>query len=209
MDSKQIITFLNPTIGEIRGLIIDGEPWFLAGKVCDCLKLKNSSKVLSDIKTKHLRYGDKIEGVSIRYPLLKTPGGTQKVAVVNETILYEMIFQSRTEKAFLFQQWIFKDVLPSLRKRGEYRMEGKLIRKSLTDTIKDSGENERMHGYGYSTYSMMINKSLGLSSKVDRNTLDGETLEKIARREDLVRTLVAEGKKYPEIKRFIKVEFNA
>ena len=46
---------------------------------------------------KHLKYGDKIEGVSICYPLIKTAGGRQKVAVVNENILYEMIFMSHTE----------------------------------------------------------------------------------------------------------------
>ena len=40
---------------------------------------------------------EKIEGVSICYPLIKTAGGRQKVAVVNENILYEMIFMSHTE----------------------------------------------------------------------------------------------------------------
>ena len=50
-----------------------------------------------NIKEKHLKYGDKIEGVSICYPLIKTAGGRQKVAVVNENILYEMIFMSHTE----------------------------------------------------------------------------------------------------------------
>ena len=208
MNSNQIITFTNPTIGEIRGLLIDGEPWFLAGKICDCLKLKNTSESLRKIRAKHKQFGDEINGVTIREVVIKDSlGRKNKANIVNESILYELIFQSQTKKAFEFQRWVFKDVLPSLRKHGEYRMEGKLIRKNFTDTIKDSGENERMHGYGYSTYSMMINKSLGLPSKVDRNTLDSETLEKIARREDLVRSLVAEGKKYHEIKAFIETEF--
>lgn len=209
MNTNQIITFSNPTIGELKGVFINGEPWFFAGKVCDCLKIKNSSNALKNIKEKHLKFGDKLDGVAIIYPIITDRlGRKQKPAVINETILYELIFQSRTKKAFEFQQWVFKDVLPSLRKHGEYRMEGKLIRKGLTDTIKDSGENERMHGYGYSSYSMMINKSLGLPSKVDRDTLDSETLEKIAKREDLVRSLVAEGKKYQEIKSFIEKEFS-
>ena len=55
------------------------------------------SNLSQNIKEKHLKYGDKIEGVSICYPLIKTAGGRQKVAVVNENILYEMIFMSRTE----------------------------------------------------------------------------------------------------------------
>lgn len=88
-------------------------------------------------------------------------------------------------------------------------MQGKLLRRSLTDAIKDSGENERMHGFGYSTYSIMINKSLGLPSKVDRDSLSSELLEKIARRENLVQSLIAEGKTYQQIKSFIENDFNA
>lgn len=207
MKTEELVTFSNPTIGEIKGMFVDGEPWFLAGKICDCLKLENSSKVLSRLKERHSKFGDNLEGVSIRYPLLKTAGGKQKVAIVNESLLYELIFYSNTKQAFAFQQWVVKEVLPSLRKHGEYRMGGKLIRRTLTDTIKDSGENERMHGFGYSTYSSLINKSLGLPSKVDRNTLDDESLNKVAKREDLVRTLIAEGKQYPEIKEILENSF--
>ena len=42
MDSKQLITVSNPMIGELRGFLDEKtqEPWFFAGKVCDCLKIK-------------------------------------------------------------------------------------------------------------------------------------------------------------------------
>jgi prophage antirepressor-like protein len=193
MKKEELITFSNPTLGELRGVFIEGEPWFLASEVCECLNLKNPRESLRKIREKHSRYGDEIKGVTIRDILLNTTGGKQKANIINESILYELIFQSQTKNAFAFQQWVFKEVLPSLRKHGEYRMGGKLIRRTLTDTIKDSGENERMHGFGYSTYSSLINKSLGLPAKVDRNTLDDESLNKVAKREDLVRTLIAEG----------------
>lgn len=206
MNSDKIISFKNDTIGEIRGFIDEktGEPWFFAGKVCDCLKIKNSSDALNNLVEKHNRFGDKIKGVAIIYPLVKTKGGFQKVAAINESLLYELIFQSRTEKAFVFQQWVFKEVLPSLRKYGEYRMTGKLIRRSLTDSIQDSGENERMHGHGISNYTRLINKSLGLPNTVDRSSLSDEMLERVARREDTVRCLINEGKCYTEIKNFIE-----
>ena len=82
-------------------------------------------------------------------------------------------------------------------------MTGKLIRRSLTDSIQDSGENGRMHGHGISNYSRLINKSLGLPNTVDRSSLSDEMLEKVARREDTVRCLINEGKSYEEIKNFI------
>lgn len=210
MKSTQIMTFENSMLGEVKGFIDEhGEPWFLAGQVCRCLKLSNASESLRKIKEKHNRFGDKINGITIREVVITDSlGRKNKANIINETILYELIFQSQTEKAFHFQQWVFKEILPSLRKHGEYRMQGKLIRRSLTDTLKESGENERMHGHSYSTYSVLINKSLGLPSKVNRDTLESETLEKIARREDLVRSMVAEGKTYNEIKSFIENNFS-
>lgn len=208
MKLSNSILFKNDTIGEIKGYYDEnGNPWFQASKVCDCLKIKNSSDSLRLIKEKHSRYGDKIEGVEIVYPLFKTEGGKQKVALITENILYELIFQSRTEKAFLFQQWVFKEVLPTLRKTGEYRMQGKLIRRSLTDTIKseivDKTENENTKKFAYSQFSILINKSLGLPPKTDRSKLDAETLEKIAHRENLVQSLLAEHKNYSQIKEII------
>ncbi len=211
MNTEQIIIFQNGTIGEIKGFIDEktGEPWFLAGKVCDCLKIKNSSESLRKLKEKHLRYGDKIDGVLIREVVIKDSlGRKNKAKIINETLLYELIFQSQTEKAFHFQQWIFSEILPSLRKHGEYRMQGKMIRRSLTDTIKteiaDKTDNVNEKKFCYSNFSRLINKSLGLSSSVDRSTLDDETLERIARRENLVQSMLAEGRSYKEIKTYLE-----
>jgi len=201
MKDSDLITFTNETLGELRGLMKEGEPWFLAGQVCRCLGIKNASETLTRIKERHEKFGDK--GVGIAYTPFQTAGGKQNIAVVSESVLYELIFRSDKKKAFDFQQWIFGEVIPSLRKFGEYRMQGKLIRRSLTDGIKDSGENDRMHGHAFSTYSMLINKSLGLPSKLNRDTVPAVILEKIAARENTVAALIAEGKQYGEIKAFI------
>ena len=82
-------------------------------------------------------------------------------------------------------------------------MEGKLFRRSLTDSLKNSGEDERMHGKSYPNYSKLINKSLGLPQKVDRDSLSSKMLEKIAYRKNLVSALLNEGKQYYEIKDII------
>ena len=210
MDFNQLTIFKNDTIGEIKGFIDEktGEPWFLAGKVCDCLKIKNSADAIKGIKERHLQYGDKIDGIGISYIVTKdTLGRKTKSVIINEKILYELIFRSNTKKAFLFQQWVFGEVLPSLRKHGEYRMQGKLIRRTLTDTIKTEVvpkiESEKGKKFIYSTYSRMINKSLGLPYKVDRNNLDDLTLEKIARKENLVSAMIQDGKVYQQIRDYI------
>ena len=207
MNANQFIIFKNDIIGEIKGFIDDktGEPWFLAGKVCDCLKIKNSADALKGIKERHLRFGDKIDGVGISYIIIiDTLGRKQKANIISEKILYELIFRSNTKKAFEFQQWVYGEVLPSLRKHGEYRISGKLMRRSLTDTIKEEicnkTDNPNVKRFAYSNFSRLINKSLGLPSSIDRKTLDDETLEKVARKENLVKALIEEGKDYDDIK---------
>lgn len=208
MKESLTITYNNTEIGELRGFIDEhGEPWFFAGKVCDCLKIKNSREAVRKLKEKHLQYGDKIEGVMKRDILIQTAGGKQKATVINENLLYELIFQSRTEKAFKFQQWVFTEVLPALRKRGEYRMNGKLIRRSLTDVIKteicEKTESVNEKKFAYKNYTNLIYKSLGLKPPVDRDSLPEETLEKIAKKENLVSLLIQDGKGYNQIKDII------
>lgn len=209
MKESLTISYNNSEIGELRGFIDEhGEPWFFAGKVCDCLKIKNSRDAIFKLKEKHLRYGDKIDGVVKRDIIITDRlGRKQKATIINETLLYELIFQSHTEKAFKFQQWVFAEVLPALRKRGEYRMNGKLIRRSLTDVIKteicEKTESVNEKRFAYKNYKNLIYKSLGLNSPVDRDSLPEETLEKIAKKENLVSLLIQDGKSYNQIKDII------
>ena len=209
MKESLTITYNNTEIGELRGFIDEhGDPWFFAGKVCDCLKIKNSADAILKLKQKHLRYGDKIDGIAKREVVIKdSKGRNNKATIINENLLYELIFQSQTEKAFKFQQWVFTEVLPALRKRGEYRMNGKLIRRSLTDVIKteicEKTESVNEKRFAYKNYTNLIYKSLGLKSPVDRDSLPEETLEKIAKKENLVSLLIQDGKGYNQIKDII------
>jgi prophage antirepressor-like protein len=204
MKSEQLVKFENPVFGEITGYIDEkGEPWFLAGNVCRCLGIKNSSDAINNIIQEHNDHQDHIKGVDIIYTLLQTEGGRQKVCCIKENILYELVFKSKKEKAFDFRQWVFREVLTALRKHGEYRMNGKLIRRSLTDAIKeeivDKSDSPNAK-FAYSNFSKLVNKSLGLEPKSDRSGLSDDMLEKIARRENLVQALISEGKTYGEIK---------
>ena len=203
MLSSEIQSFYNVEVGEIRGFIDkSGVPWFLAGQVCRALGIKNSRDAVAVIAERYKTAG--IKDVGISYILVETSGGKQRTQIIPEPYLYELIFASRKQKAIKFRAWVTTEVLPALRKHGEYRMTGKLIRRSLTDEIKESGENKRMHGHAYSQYSLLINKSLGLDSKVDRDALSPELLEKIAQRENTVQALIREGAIYARVKEVIE-----
>jgi prophage antirepressor-like protein len=53
---------------------------------------------------------------------LQTPGGIQSVAVLKEAGIYQLIFSSKLAGAEEFQDWVFEDVLPSIRKTGSYSL---------------------------------------------------------------------------------------
>lgn len=49
-----------------------------------------------------------------------TPGGTQSMTVIWEPGIYQLLAKSRKPQAKPFQKWLFAEVLPSIRKTGQY-----------------------------------------------------------------------------------------
>lgn len=105
---------------------------------------KNSSDAVNEIVKKLKTAG--VKGVGTSDTLLETAGGKQQVTIINEQILYELIFNSRKQKAVLFRAWVTGEVLPSIRKHGFYRNKGKIIRRVETDAIKEFIEYAKSNG---------------------------------------------------------------
>ena len=53
---------------------------------------------------------------------MMTPGGKQKVTIINESGLYSLILSSRLESAKRFKRWVTYEVLPTIRNTGSYDM---------------------------------------------------------------------------------------
>ena len=101
--------FEKPEFGSVRVVDKDGDPWFVAKDVCDCLDIGNSRQALT--------YLDEDEkGVTTN----DTLGGVQEMSIVSESGLYSLILRSRKPEAKTFKRWIVRDVLPSIRKTGSY-----------------------------------------------------------------------------------------
>lgn len=98
---------------EVRTLLIDGEPWFVARDICDRLEVKDVSMALRSLDEDE-------KGTST----VGTPGGLQELSVVNEPGLYSLTLRSRKPEARAFKRWVTHDVLPALRKRGAYAVPG-------------------------------------------------------------------------------------
>lgn len=110
---NDIQIFRNPDFGEIRTVVVDGEPWFVGKDVAAILGYgKGSSK--NNAVSDHVDEDDK--GVT----KLDTPGGKQNFVIVNESGVYSLIFGSKLESAKKFKRWVTSEVLPSIRKTGSY-----------------------------------------------------------------------------------------
>lgn len=109
MSEVSIIKF---NTNAIRIVMKDDDPWFVAADVCAVLGIKNTSDALA----KSLDSDEK--GVEIIYTL----GGQQKLNVVNESGLYSLILRSNKPEARKFRKWVTAEVLPSIRKTGQYVM---------------------------------------------------------------------------------------
>ncbi len=104
-----ITAFTNTEFGEVRTMMRDGEPWFVAADVCRALDIKNNRDAVE-------RLDDDEKGVVST----DTPGGVQSVTIINEPGLYALVLGSRKPEAKAFKRWITHEVIPSIRKNGAY-----------------------------------------------------------------------------------------
>ena len=118
----------------VRTVTINNEPYFVGKDVAMNLKYRQPADAIRN----HVQPEDK--GVY----KLSTPGGEQRMTVINESGLYDLIFDaSRQSKnsdvrdnARKFRHWVTSEVLPTIRKHGAY-MTPQTIEKALLnpDTI--------------------------------------------------------------------------
>ena len=106
---NEITVFQNEEFGDIRTVMLEGEPWFVGADVCRALKIRNNRDALS-------RLDEDEKGAEF----FDTPGGRQKMSIVNESGIYALAFGSRKPEAKAFKHWITHDVIPAIRKTGSY-----------------------------------------------------------------------------------------
>ena len=94
--------------GLFRAVVEDGEPLFVANDVCRVLEYGNPREALS----KHCK------GVTKRD--IPSAGGVQEVNVICEPDLYRLLFRSKKPEAEAFADFVYEEVLPSIRKTGQY-----------------------------------------------------------------------------------------
>lgn len=108
---NEVMIFSNKEFGNVRTVIIDGEPWFVGNDVAKAL---GYSKTNEAIKTNVSEMDTALAGV------IDSMGRNQQTTVINESGLYDLIFESRLPSAKGFRHWVTSEVLPSIRQTGKY-----------------------------------------------------------------------------------------
>jgi anti-repressor protein len=94
---------------EVRTVLIDGEPWFVAADVARILGYRMASDM-----TRRLDEEDR--GTRS----VRTLSGGQDMTVITEPGLYVAVLGSQVAGARAFKRWITHEVLPAIRKTGAY-----------------------------------------------------------------------------------------
>ena len=106
--------FKNVDLGiELKSFIDKQQNIFFIGK--DVAKILGYSDTNQAIR-KHVDEEDKYKGA------VETTGGLQQSFFINESGFYSLLLSSKLETAKKFKHWITSEVLPSIRKYGQYKM---------------------------------------------------------------------------------------
>lgn len=116
---NEIQIFNSPEFGQVRSLVINGEPWLVGKDVTKALGYDNPSKAIRD----HVEEEDKRVGVQNVTPyIIDSLGRKQHPTFINESGLYALVFGSKLPSAKKFKRWVTSEVLPALRKTGQYQV---------------------------------------------------------------------------------------
>lgn len=109
---NELQVFKNQEFGSVRTLVIDNEPWFVGKDVALALGYADTFGALK----KHVMREDKLNCQ------IDSSGQKRDMTCINESGLYALIFGSKLESAQKFKRWVTSEVLPALRKTGQYQV---------------------------------------------------------------------------------------
>lgn len=121
--TNKLKIFNNEEFGQVRAVMLDGEPYFVAKDIATVLGYKDPKNTVKN-RCKRGRVSE------IPHP--QNENKTLDVTVIPESDIYRLIMGSKIESAQKFESWVMDEVLPTIRKHGAY-MTNDVIERTLTD----------------------------------------------------------------------------
>lgn len=177
---NEIKVFNSVEFGEIRTAVVNGEPYFVGKDVALALGYSDTADAIK----KHVDAEDKGVGE------IPTPGGKQKMIIINESGVYSLAFGSKLPDAKKFKRWVTSEVLPNIRKHGIYATDNVIdnilnnpdfgielltrLKEERAARVKAEQRNAILMHVN-KTYTMTeIAKELGLRSAIELNKILSE-----------------------------------
>ena len=112
--SNELSVFTNDKFGEVRTTTIDGEIWFVGKDVAKALGYAKPENAIAAHVDREDKTTTLIQGTGSNYK--------SKTTLINESGLYSLTFSSKLPDAKAFKHWVTHEVIPSIRKTGQYKV---------------------------------------------------------------------------------------
>ena len=129
---------------QLRTVLIDNEPFFVGKDAAAAIGYSNTRKAIRD----------HVKGKYLREERIVTPSGVQTVTVISEPGLYQLAGESKLPSAEPFQDWVYEEVLPTIRKHGVYMTDAK-----AQDVISGNGLADLLLQAGNQIKQLELEKS--------------------------------------------------
>ncbi len=129
--------FNNPEFGSVRIIVKENsEPLFCLKDVALCLGYSDPSSAVSK----------RCDSSCVSILAMQHETGSKQTSFGPESEVYRLIFGSKLDSAKKFQDWVFKEVLPSIRKTGSYSIQKtpQTYIEALKETLRLAEENEKL-----------------------------------------------------------------
>lgn len=110
--SEAIQKFVFADVNEVRVVMRNNEPWFVAKDVCDILGTRTDT-------IRQIVGNKRVMSLNPNTIGVGNHGG-RDILIVNEAGLYKLVLAGRKNEAVKFQDWVVEEVIPSIRKHGAY-----------------------------------------------------------------------------------------
>ena len=97
---------------EVRSLLLNNEPWFVGKDVADVLGYADTNQAIRKHVDNEDRLTRRFDGT----------GQSRDMTIINESGLYCLVLSSKLPSAKKFKRWVTSEVLPALRKTGQYQV---------------------------------------------------------------------------------------
>ena len=168
---------------------LNGDVYFCLTDVADVLEISNANPS---------RFNLDEAGVHKMY--ISYPSGSKQVTFINEPNLYRVIFRSNKEQAKQFQDWVFNEVLPTIRKTGAYMSEPpqpvQPVPLTFAEALRAYADEVEAHEQTKQTLAIAEPKAQYFDKLVERNLLTNFTTtakEFGVKRKDFVAYLLDNG----------------